>query len=49
MLGRSAEELIKASAGDLKWVEQRMLYVRITLRFWWSEEVGKLAILEVLE
>ncbi|TIA63010.1 hypothetical protein D6C77_02415 [Aureobasidium pullulans] len=49
LLGRSAQELIESSASTLKSVEHRMLHIRITLRFWWSEEVGKLVISEVLE
>ena len=49
LLGRSAEELAKTDAGVLKSMEQRMMYLRITLMFWCSEEVGKLVILEVLE
>ncbi|TIA19430.1 hypothetical protein D6C80_02931 [Aureobasidium pullulans] len=49
LLGRSAQEMIESSASTLKSVEHRMLHIRITLRFWWSEEVGKLVISEVLE
>jgi hypothetical protein len=49
LLGRSDEEMIQSSASTLKSVEHRMLYVRITLRFWWSARVGKLVITDVLE
>ncbi|KAI4715534.1 hypothetical protein E4T48_08277 [Aureobasidium sp. EXF-10727] len=49
LLGRSAEEMVQSSASTLKSVEQRMLYVRITLRFWWSARIGKLVISGVLE
>lgn len=49
LLGRSSEEMAQSSASTLKSVEHRMLYARITLRFWWSAHVGKLVITEVLE
>ncbi|KAI5273899.1 hypothetical protein E4T47_02819 [Aureobasidium subglaciale] len=48
-LGRTAGDLIHSSASELKSVEHRMLHLRITLRFWWSGEVGELVISEVLE
>jgi hypothetical protein len=49
LIGRGAEEMIQSSASTLKRVEHRMLYVRITLRFWWSARFGKLVITDVLE
>lgn len=49
LLGRDKEELIRSEVGILRSVEQRMLYVRVTIRFWWTESLGKLACVEVLE
>ena len=47
LLGRTVEELVAASAQVLGYLEHRLLFLRVTLMFGWSEEVGKLAVLGV--
>jgi hypothetical protein len=41
LLGRTADELVKSSVDVLKYLEQRMLYLRVTLRFAWAAEEGE--------
>lgn len=40
-------EDMTGSAGNIKTFEQRLLFRRVTLVFYWSVEVGRLAILGV--
>ncbi len=47
LFGRRVEELIARGALEIRLMEQRMLYMRVTMVFGWAEEVGKLAILAV--
>ena len=44
LLGRTASEFVSASTDVLKYLEHRMLFMRVTVMFGWSEEVGKLCI-----
>lgn len=48
LLGASEQDLIRGGTPTLKAIENRMLFARVTLGFCWAEEVGRLAILEVL-
>jgi len=47
LLGRTEEDLVASSTQVLKYLEQRLLFLRMTLMFGWSEDVGKLSILRV--
>ncbi|KAI9715372.1 MAG: hypothetical protein M1812_006017 [Candelaria pacifica] len=47
LLGRTAQQLVEATPPLLKYLEHRLLFLRYTLVFGWSEDVGKLAILQV--
>ncbi|KAL2357179.1 hypothetical protein BJ546DRAFT_1024446 [Cryomyces antarcticus] len=47
LLGRTAEELVESSANVLEYLEHRLLFLRTTLVFGWSEETGKLAVCQV--
>lgn len=49
LFGRPIEELLKMSAQDLKALEVSVLFMRVTLIFGWSGQLGKLAILGVRE
>ena len=49
LLGRTSEELVKSSPQLLKYLEHRLVYLRVTLLFGWSEEVGKLAVCQVMQ
>ncbi|MCJ1298884.1 hypothetical protein MMC08_001675 [Hypocenomyce scalaris] len=44
LLGRTASEFVRASTDVLKYLEHRMLFMRVTVMFGWSEEVGRLCI-----
>lgn len=48
LLGRTSSELVDSSTELLRYLEHRLLFLRVTFVFGWSEEVGKLAILQVL-
>lgn len=48
LLGRTAEELAQANTHLLKSLENRTLFLRLTLLFGWSEKVGRLCICRVL-
>ncbi|KAI9695113.1 MAG: hypothetical protein M1820_008881 [Bogoriella megaspora] len=48
LLGRTAQQLVDSNAELLKYLEQRMLFLRVTLVFGWAAEVEKLAICQVL-
>ncbi|KAJ9665734.1 hypothetical protein H2201_004219 [Coniosporium apollinis] len=41
LLGRTAEELVASTADVLKYLEQRLLFVRVTLLFGWVAEEGE--------
>lgn len=47
LLGRSAEELAKCDGQLLKYLENRILFLRLTLLFGWSEKVGRLCVCRV--
>ena len=49
LLGRTPEELVKSSAQLLRYLEYRLVYLRVTLLFGWSEELGKLAVCQVMQ
>lgn len=46
-LGRNAEELANSSLTLLKYLENRLLFLKLAVMFGWSEDVGKLCILRV--
>jgi len=43
------EELVSSGADLLSELEKRMLFLRVTLLFGWSEQVKKLAVCQVRE
>ena len=47
LLGRSAEELAQCEPVLLKYMEHRLLFLRFSLLFGWSQDVGKLVICQV--
>lgn len=47
LLGRTAEELALQDTDVLKYMEHRLLFLRFSLLFGWSQEVGKLVICQV--
>lgn len=47
LLGRTAMELSMSSPALLKYLEQRLLFLRLSVLFGWSEQVGKLAACQV--
>ncbi len=47
LLGRNAEELAGSSLTLLKYLEHRLLFLKLAVMFGWSEDVGKLCILRV--
>ena len=49
LLGRSAEELAAASSSAqlLKYLENRLLFLKLAIMFGWNEEVGKIVLLRV--
>ncbi|KAL9635718.1 MAG: hypothetical protein Q9164_003284 [Protoblastenia rupestris] len=47
LLGRTTEELAGSDAILLKYLEQRLLFLRLAVMFGWSADIGKLAILRV--
>ncbi|MCJ1398080.1 hypothetical protein MMC11_001277 [Xylographa trunciseda] len=47
LLGRTVEQLVGSSTPALKYLEHRMLFLRTTLLFGWSAEVGRLVVLGV--
>ena len=48
LLGRTAEELAQADSHLLKSLENRILFLRLTLLFGWDQQVGRLCICQVL-
>ena len=49
LLGRSAEDLAKAAENVvlIKYLENRLLFLRIAVLFGWSDQVGRLCVLGV--
>ena len=47
LLGRTKEELARSSAELLKYLECRLLFLKIVVMFGWAPEVGKLAVLRM--
>ena len=47
LLGRNAKELADSSVKLLKYLENRLLFLKLAVMFGWSGEVGKLCILRV--
>ena len=47
LLGRNAEGLAGSSVRLLKYLEHRLLFLKLAVMFGWSEDVGKLCILRV--
>ncbi|MCJ1381859.1 hypothetical protein MMC17_004971 [Xylographa soralifera] len=47
LLGRTTEQLVRSGTQALKYLEHRMLFLRATLLFGWSAEVGRLVVLGV--
>lgn len=46
LLGGEVNDVIKSGA-DVKSLERQLLFKRIVIMFYWSEEVGKIAVVEV--
>ena len=47
LLGRTKEELAGSSTELLKYLEHRLLFLRIVVMFGWAPQVGKLVVLSV--
>ena len=47
LLGRNAEGLAGSNMTLLKYLEHRLLFLKLAVMFGWSEDVGKLCILKV--
>ena len=47
LLGRSARELERSDVEVLRYMESRLLFLRLALMFGWNAKVGKLVILRV--
>ncbi|KAF6232815.1 hypothetical protein HO173_009029 [Letharia columbiana] len=47
LLGRTAEDLAGSNLTLLKYLENRLLFLKLAVMFGWSEDVGKLCILRV--
>ncbi|KAL8794224.1 MAG: hypothetical protein Q9195_003178 [Heterodermia aff. obscurata] len=47
LLGRNAEELAECNTNVLKYMEHRLLFLRFSLLFGWSQEIGRLVICRV--
>ena len=45
--GRAAAELVQMKPTEIGWLESRLLGLRLSVRFGWMEEVGRLCVLEV--
>lgn len=43
LLGRSAEQLVRTEVNVLQYLEQRLLFLRVTMGFVWSLEGGEVA------
>jgi len=47
LFGRTVKEVTEMTNEEIRWLEQRILFMRLHLVFGWEESVGKLAILGV--
>ena len=47
LLGRTQEELVACEGDLISYLEQRMLFLRLTVLFGWSVEVGRLCVMSV--
>ena len=47
LLGRDGKGLADSSVKLLKYLENRLLFLKLAVMFGWSEDVGKLCILRV--
>lgn len=47
LLGRNAADLAGSSLDLLKYLENRLLFLKLAVMFGWSEDVGKLCVLRV--
>ena len=47
LLGRNAGDLAGSSLALLKYLENRLLFLKLAVMFGWSEDVGKLCVLRV--
>jgi hypothetical protein len=45
LLDRTAEEVAEMTNEEVRWLEQRMMFMRMHLVFGWEESVGRLAVL----
>ena len=45
LLGRTVKEVTEMTNEEIRWLEQRMMFMRMHLVFGWEESVGRLAIL----
>ena len=45
LLGRTAKEVTELTNEEIRWLEQRMMFMRMHLVFGWEESVGRLAVL----
>jgi hypothetical protein len=45
LLGRTVEEVTEMTDEEIRWLEQRMIFMRMHLVFGWEESIGRLAIL----
>jgi hypothetical protein len=45
LLGRTVAEVAKMTTDEARWLEQRMLFLRMHLVVGWEESVGRLAVL----
>ncbi|KAF2396773.1 hypothetical protein EJ06DRAFT_559428 [Trichodelitschia bisporula] len=41
LLGRTAAEFVRLDAANLRFIEQRLLFLRVTMRFAWAAEEGE--------
>lgn len=47
LLGRTKEELVSSSEELLKYLEHRLLFLKVWVMFGWAPEIGKLVVLKV--
>ena len=47
LLGRTPEELVASDKEVLQYLENRILFLRITVMFGWSHKVGRIVVLKV--
>ena len=45
--GRDADELVQMKPKEIGWLESRLLGLRLNLRVGWTEDIGRLCVLEV--